>query len=136
MITVVTGPPCSGKTTYINEHCQPGDLIIDMDRIALALLPEGTSPFEYNEKVRRVAMMARKAAVKEAIFQAQGERRWGVWIIHTDPTPDDRMGYRAANARIIEMQTPKAECLRRLRERPEQNQKIARKVIDEYFAKR
>lgn len=136
MITIVTGPPCSGKSTYIRENAQPGDIIIDMDRIALALTTEGTSPFEYSDKLRSVAMKARQAAVTAAIQVAQGERYLGVWIIHTDPNLEQRRGYRAVNARIVEMDTSKATCLERLKQRPSQNQAVAKKVIDEYFAKR
>jgi predicted kinase len=136
MIVIVTGPPCSGKSTYISENAKDGDIIIDMDRLALALTVEGANPFEYGDKIRKVARAARGAAVKEALTVAQGERYLGVWIIHTDPTPDARMAYRAAGARIVEMETPKQICLERLKSRPEQNQLIARSVIDEYFAKR
>lgn len=136
MITIVTGPPCSGKSTFITTNAKPGDLIVDMDRIALALSVEGTNPFEYSDKVRAVAMKARQAAVAEAVKVAQGERRLGVWIIHTDPSPEQRRGYRAAGAKFVEMDTPKKVCLERLTKRPAQNHVIARKVIEDYFAKR
>lgn len=34
MLTVVTGPPCGGKTTYVEEQRQPGDLVLDLDALA------------------------------------------------------------------------------------------------------
>lgn len=34
VITVVTGPPCSGKSTYVRTHARPGDIIVDFDAIA------------------------------------------------------------------------------------------------------
>lgn len=136
MITVVTGPPCGGKSTLIEKESKPGDIIVDMDRLALALTTPDTKPFEYDVRVRRVAMMARKAAVQEALKVAQGERYLGVWIIHTDPSPEERQTYRAFGARVVEVNPGKAECLRRLESRPKQNYPIARKVLDEYFAKR
>ena len=136
MLTVVTGPPCGGKSTFIRESAKPGDIIVDMDRIALALSVDGTEPFQYSDLVRLVAREARKAAVKAALGVAQAERRLGVWIIHTDPSNDERSVYRYAGARFVEMNPGKAECLTRLKERPVPNQKIARKVIDTYFGKR
>jgi dephospho-CoA kinase len=136
VITIVTGPPCGGKSTIINESCKSGDIIIDMDRIALALTTPDVKPFEYDATVRRVAMMARKGAVAEALKVAQGERYLGVWIIHTDPSQDERRMYRALGATIVEANPGKAECLRRLALRPKENYAIGRKVIDEYFAKR
>lgn len=36
-VTVVCGPPCAGKTTWVREHAQPGDLIVDYDDIARRL---------------------------------------------------------------------------------------------------
>ena len=36
-ITAVAGPPCGGKTTYVQEHAAPDDLVIDFDHIAQRL---------------------------------------------------------------------------------------------------
>jgi predicted kinase len=83
MITIVTGPPCGGKSTHIEENCKPGDIIIDMDRIALALSPEGTDAFGYSQSVRTVARAARKSAVQAALGVAQGQRSvWGLDYSH------------------------------------------------------
>ena len=136
MLTVVTGPPCGGKSTFVAENCKPGDIIIDMDRLALALSPEGTKPFEYGEATRLVARQARKAAVNAALGVAQGQRRMGVWVIHTDPSNDERSVYRFAGARFVEMNPGRLECLRRLKSRPLMNQQRVREVIDVYFEKR
>lgn len=136
MITVVTGAPCSGKSTHVANEAKPGDIVIDMDRIALALTVDGATNHDYDEKLRSVARAARNAAVKQALSVAQGERYLGVWIIHTDPSANDRQMYRAMNARIIEMDPGKQICLKRLDSRPERNKLIARKVIEDYYAKR
>lgn len=37
---IVTGPPGSGKTTWVNEHKQPGEIVLDLDAIKAALLGE------------------------------------------------------------------------------------------------
>lgn len=136
MIQIVTGPPCGGKSTYIQERAQPNDIVIDMDRIALALTTEGTSPFEYSDKIRQVAFRARAAAVQEALLVAQGERYQNVYIIHTDPSPDQRAYYRAMGGRIVECDPGKEVCLERMKSRPKQNQAIARKVINDYYQHR
>lgn len=136
MIQIVTGPPCGGKSTYINERAKPNDIIIDMDRIALALTTEGTEPFTYSDRVRAVAIKARAAAVTEALYQAQGERYQNVYIIHTDPTPDQRAYYRAMGGRIIECDPGKEVCLERMKSRPKQNHAIAERFIHEYYQHR
>lgn len=136
MIQIVTGPPCGGKSTYIKERAKPGDIIVDMDRIALALTTEGTEPFRYSEKIRQVAFKARAAAVSEALIVAQGERYQNVYIIHTDPSPDQRAYYRAMGGRIVECDPGKEVCLERLESRPIENHQIARKVINDYYQHR
>jgi hypothetical protein len=136
MIQIVTGPPCGGKSTYINDRAKPGDIIIDMDRLALALTTEGTEPFTYSEKVRQVAFKARSAAISEALIVAQGERYQNVYIIHTDPSPDQRAYYRAMGGRIVECDPGKDVCLERVLSRPKQNHEISRKFIHEYYQHR
>jgi predicted kinase len=130
------GAPCSGKSTYVREQAKGEDIIVDMDRIALSLAVEGTADFEYSERIRNIARQARPAIVKGALLAAQGERRLGVWIIHTDPSPQDRQMYRAMNAQFIELDPGKEICLARAKERPDQNRRISEKVIAEYYQKR
>lgn len=33
-VTLVCGPPCSGKSTHVARHAQPGDLIVCFDQYA------------------------------------------------------------------------------------------------------
>lgn len=33
-LTIICGPPCSGKTTYAQTHAAKGDVVIDLDHIA------------------------------------------------------------------------------------------------------
>lgn len=130
------GAPCSGKSTYVRENAKGNDIIVDMDRIALALAVEGMAEFEYSEPIRNIARQARPAIVKGALLAGQGERNLGVWIIHTDPSPQDRQMYRALNAKFIELDPGKEVCLARAKERPEANRKLSEKVIAEYYQKR
>ena len=39
-VYIVYGSPCSGKSTYVNQHYNYGDMIIDIDRLWLALSNE------------------------------------------------------------------------------------------------
>jgi hypothetical protein len=41
MLTVVVGPPAGGKSTWVLERAGPGDIVIDFDRLAVALTGEG-----------------------------------------------------------------------------------------------
>jgi predicted transcriptional regulator len=112
MLTVVTGPPCAGKSTYIRQHAMPDDIVIDFDQIAQALgsqVTHGHSPH-----IAAVAAEARHAAIKEAIGQHQAGRR--VWIADTSPGERRRWQYRNAGARIITCTAEPAELHRRASE--------------------
>lgn len=81
-VTLITGPPCSGKTTYVNEHKQPNDIVIDYDQLAVAL----GSPDTHNhpEHIRSVTTSAWLAAISAA--HKTGHK---TWLIRTFPTPND-----------------------------------------------
>jgi predicted kinase len=130
------GAPCSGKSTFVSENAKGNDIIVDMDRIALALAVSGTQDFQYSEPIRNIARQARPAIVKGALLAGQGERNLGVWIIHTDPSPQDRQMYRAMNCKFVELDPGKDVCLARAKQRPEANRKLSEKVIAEYYQKR
>jgi predicted kinase len=120
----------------VREQAKAEDIIVDMDRIALSLAVEGTADFQYSERIRNIARQARPAIVKGALLAAQGERRLGVWVIHTDPSPQDRQMYRAMNAQFLELDPGKDVCLARAKERPQPNRQVSEKVIAEYYQKR
>jgi len=133
MITIVTGPPCGGKSTFIKENAQDGDIVIDMDEIAKSLVKGDVSNHDYSEEVRSVARAARKGAVKQAVIVGQGNRL-GVWIIHTDPPAQDRQMYKVIGAKIVECSPGLKICLERLRNRPLQNQIKVERYIRDYYA--
>jgi dephospho-CoA kinase len=135
MITVVTGPPCGGKSTYIKENAKDGDVVIDMDKIALALIHGEAESHSYGDDVRSIARAARLAAVKQSLIIGQGNSL-GIWIIHTDPSPADRSNYRIVSARLVECSPGLQVCLERLKKRPRINQVKVERFVREYYAKR
>lgn len=126
-LTVVTGPPCSGKTTYVHEHAKPGDIIIDLDPIAEAL--GSPDHHDHPEPLRRVAQAARRAAIAEAIRQHR--RGASVWIVECDPTRDRRAEYHRASAQFISLRVSVDELHRRAADRP----RLWHALIDRQVAK-
>ena len=110
MVTVVTGPPCSGKSTYVRQRARRGDVVIDLDRIALALTSEDTPHHEYDETIRALAIRVRETAVR-AILGAAGQVT--AWIVDSDPSPERRRQYRIAGAELIALDPGIDVCLAR-----------------------
>jgi len=75
-VTVISGLPASGKTTYVRKHMQRGDLIVDWDFLHMAL--SGTSRPCPEQLVPFVAE-ARDVILKRLERPAQGVRN--AWVI-------------------------------------------------------
>lgn len=106
MIHVITGAPCSGKSTYARENAQPGDVVVDFDAIADAL--GNPTPYEPPENIRKCALAAREAVI-DACIDGDMES----WIIHTNPSDAQRAAYMDAGAEFVEMGTDMETCLER-----------------------
>lgn len=98
MLYVITGPPAGGKSTWITAHATPRDLVIDLDRIAVALTGPGAPQWNHDPLVQRVAQRARFAAIDEAVKHLD---EVDVYLIHTMPGPKARARYRRLGARIV-----------------------------------
>ena len=76
VLTVIYGPPGSGKTAYVNEHRKPGDVVIDLDSLCVALGSPDTH--SHPEHVKRIAGSARASAIRKAI-----DLGVDAWVIDT-----------------------------------------------------
>lgn len=115
-IHVVIGPPAAGKTTYVQEHATGvGDIIIDLDIIARALMPMTLDDrtHVYPKHVRHVAIGARKAAIDRATRLTTGSH---VWIIHAIPSAEDMDTYRMLRYDIITIDPGRAIVEARVRD--------------------
>lgn len=98
---VVTGPPASGKSTYVREHAARDDVVIDLDALARALMPDaGVDDHVYPDHVRHVAIGARA----EAIWRATRLREAvTVWLIHAMPSAEQLEDYRTRRWQVLEI---------------------------------
>lgn len=127
MIHAILGPPCSGKSTYVAEHRQKGDVVIDFDKLAQAFGSD--EKHAAPDAVKEVTFKAREAAI-EHVCKEDVE----AWIIHTRPTEKQRELYDAAGAEFVEMDTDMETCLERCEsdQRPEGTEDIIR----DYFKRK
>ncbi len=109
MLTVITGPPCSGKSTLARKRHRPGGILIDFDALAQAL--GSPRPHDHPDPVRWVAIHARRAAIEQAIEQHRRGAR--VIVIQSTLSRADLIRYRAAEAEIVTLTVEPAELHRR-----------------------
>ena len=126
MIHIITGSPCSGKSTFVKENKHEGDLVIDFDEIAFCL---GSDERHFAKGiVKEASFEARKSAIEVALKNPDAES----WIIHTFPTEEQLKRYEEVGAEFIRIDASKEECLDRA-ERDGRPQ-ITFDGIEKYFA--
>jgi predicted kinase len=128
VITVITGPPCSGKTTYLREHAKPGDIVIDFDALAVAL--GSTSPHDHDPRLREVTAAAWSAAVDRLTNGYPGAR---AWIVDSRPTRTRQSAYQQARAKTVRLDASPAELHRRAS--ADGRNQDAHRRIDEWTAR-
>ncbi|MCG5431226.1 ATP-binding protein [Mycobacterium sp. MYCO198283] len=129
--TVVIGPPASGKTTWIHQHAQPGDLVIDFDAITRALSgPHATGWTVPSPLIGKAAFDARAAAIRVA-FRVRTEPNHA-WLIHACPTATALSDYQRRGASIVVCDPGRDVVLARIAaERPADKVKVALHWYDE-----
>lgn len=128
MITVVTGPPCSGKTTYVRDHARPGDIIVDFDALAVAL--GSTDPHDHDPRLREITAAAWAAAIDRLTIGYPGAR---AWIVDSRPTRMRQFAYQRARAKIVKLSAAADELHRRAGE--DSRSADAHRRIDEWTAR-
>lgn len=113
-VTVVAGPPAAGKSTYVHENAQPGDLVVDYDAIYAAL--SGQPTHVRPDDLRGLVLDARDAVLSRLEI-ANGEVA-RAWIIHAAPLAEQRASLRARfDAEIVLLLPDRRTCEQRLRDR-------------------
>ena len=107
MITVVTGPPAAGKSSYVLEHAAPGDVRLDFDLLAQAI--GSVTPHAVKGAQREVAHVMRRAAISRVLDGIDADS----WIIHSWPSVEQLAAYKAAGAQLVELDPGLDETLAR-----------------------
>jgi hypothetical protein len=98
VLYVVTGPPAAGKSSWIQAHATPRDIVIDLDLITRALSGPGAPQWNQDPTLLRVAHRARYAAMDEAFTLRD---QVDVYLIHTMPSRKALAKYKRLDARIV-----------------------------------
>lgn len=128
MVYLIYGPPCSGKSTYINERMERGDLVCDVDLIYQAI--SGQDPHDADLHVHETALQ-----LKENLLDIIRDRDGGwhdayvVSIANTHEKLAEAMERIKADECVL-IKTPYEVCMERAKERPLYFQWL----IQEWFA--
>jgi hypothetical protein len=121
---VVTGPPASGKSTWVKQHAKPGDITIDFDALANTLTPPNGHAHKHPPHVQAVTKAARQAAIDTALRHTDTV---DVYVIHSLPGLKTMDAYRRHGAEIITVDPGQAIVMARVKaERPWQMQQAAK----------
>lgn len=111
-IYIVYGAPCSGKTKYVLDNMERGDIVVDMDRLyqAVTLLPIYDKPNSLKQNV-----IAIRNQIIDNIKTRYG-RFTSAWIIggYADKYKREKLAT-DLGAELIYIQADKEDCLYRLK---------------------
>lgn len=126
-LTILCGPPCSGKTTYIAQHAGPHDTIIDVDTITQSIDPTYT---HWSGRLTP-GLLDRAVRTRNAMLGSlDRETKGKAWFIVSAPTKAERDWWHAKlGGQIVLLHPGTEECKRRAVQRGTPN---AIKGVDQW----
>ncbi len=129
-VTLVCGPPASGKSTYVASHAKPGDVVIDFDVIRRKV---GGVKWDQDAAVNRRAF-----AYRDRVINGLKDKRKGrCWLIVMAPTEKERetWGKALGSVTVHIMETTRIACVQRVRADADRQQHSALMIreIDKWF---
>jgi 5-methylcytosine-specific restriction enzyme A len=114
-VTLVCGPPAAGKSTWVNEHRQPGDTVISLDDCKQRV---GGRLWDTDRKILRRAMAYRDVMLRSLATATTGR----AFVVIGGPTRREREAWCKAlgvkPADVIVLATDAATCIERLQRDP------------------
>ncbi len=117
-VYLITGAACSGKTTFVKERIQKGDIVLDIDDIwqTVSGMPRYIKPNSLKPIVFNI-----RNEIKDQIAKGAGTWR-NAFVIESLPIATDRKRevarYKAHNVELITMEATREECIQRLHTNP------------------
>ena len=133
-VTVLSGPPAAGKSTFIRVQAAPDDVIIDFD-VYLARI--GAAKWTRDREAVRRAFAMRDEDLRSLCERTDG----AAWLIATAPTRQEREAWLSALgplARSIVLDTPAALCIERIRSAPDRAHAVGDMIanVERWFSSR
>jgi 5-methylcytosine-specific restriction protein A len=115
-VTLVCGPPASGKSAWVRAHAKPGDVVIDLDDCKVMV---GGRRWDPDVKVRAQALRLRDRMLLELAERTAGR----AFIIVGAPTADERQAWCQAFGiqpdDVVVLKLPAETCIARITADPQ-----------------
>lgn len=112
-LTIVCGPPASGKTTYVETHKGDRDIVFDLDAIALKLHGKRVSLLD---KDRMLDCIKHRNQGLADLMWAKAKGSYDrAWLIVAEPAAHKRQWWadKVKPDQMVILETPAAECVAR-----------------------
>lgn len=132
-LVIVCGPPASGKTSFVEQHADSADLVIDLDVIAASLSGQGTHAWDRSRWLTP-AIRARNELLGDI---GRPSARWPcAWLIVSEAKAGNRQWWKdhLQPERIVVLETMPDVCMRRVREAADRNIEQACAAITQWWA--
>lgn len=129
---VIYGAPCSGKSTYVKDNSEAGDIIFDFDKINQVMTKDGSNHSHDGELINSILKL-RSQLITDI---KTGKIKSNVWLIATFLTKELEQELTGTDAIIVKLNTPIEECIRRLEEEPDgRDKKRTLEIINKWYTK-
>lgn len=131
-VFIVYGSPCAGKTTWVDSVADPGDLILDIDRLWGAVRCGSCGDFEKPDALKAVVFDIRDC-ILEDIRTRRG--KWNnAYVIGGYPmvAERERLQDRIGADKLILIDTPQSVCLQRAAQKSPEWSKYVEDWFDRY----
>lgn len=127
-LTIVVGPPASGKTTYVAQFAGPRDVIIDADAEADRLMISRYT--DSSHELRRV--IAAKNAKLRALATSDAPAAWYCFL-GAQTQSRASLDRQLQPAQTIVLLTPRELCVERIKNRRTQNEASLIAAVDRWY---
>lgn len=133
-LTIVTGAPGAGKTTYVQQHMHEGDLVVDVDALYSALSGQ---PWYSKPDTLLPLVLAARDAVLARLGKPSGIRH--AWWITTEANALtlDRLAETMGAQLVVLDQVSPTECMTRIAKDPRRADRahLWRQLVSKWFEK-
>lgn len=129
-VFIVYGPPLAGKTTYVRDNMEAGDLVVDLDVIYSGI--SLSAGHDHPASLSKTAFAVRDFLYDQIRIRAGDWQT--AWVVAGLPRKNERERLAARlGASLIQVEATEAECQKRLYDDPDGRPEDAAEYIKKWF---